>query len=664
MSPRTGPASEALLAQIDWPSVDQLVRLQQRSRERHTPPISLYRWWARRPHALIGALLDAAGDLQGSKCAPVVADPFSGGGTVALESVLRGFPTFAQDLHPWAMTGLATALDGVSAEQLTEAAERLLAALEPVRRMSYGTCCPDHGSAAEVLVTFWALVVACPRCEQEVHLFPYSMLTRSSRVADEPMAWWGCRRCGCVAERPLDQPDSCPSCEHVYEDVDERLLPDRQACCPHRSCRAVFDVFSRDPTPRMTLVQRLCSVDGRRIQHFGPPTTEERDLAKRGTRGIPDALKEKIPAGLETRMLHRTGFSRWMDLYPRRQLRVMLAALRAVDDATDDPVIATRLRLAICGAGEMAGFASRWDRFYPKAFEALANHRYGITGFSCEVNLLAQRGRGTLARRMKATIAAAEWMTGRQEGKQHVRPQLLPATARRRSSRSPAAYLTIGSSKRQLAGDGSVDLVLTDPPYYDDVQYGELAALFLAWAQAAGMVSNSVELDLSSEAVINLPRGTDTERYRQLLTEIFEESSRALKPEGRLVITFHNTDVRAWWALGRALHGAGFDIRSLAVAEAENATDHPKRGRLGFTRDLVIECHRRAGVSPSSPLVATHSAEPESRELIAAGRTMAAPEGQADLADFQQQFERLRAGISPCRIGRSRRERSSDDGKS
>ena len=32
--------------------------------------------------------------------------------------------------------------------------------------------------------------------------------------------------------------------------------------------------------------------------------------------------------------------------------------------------------------------------------------------------------------------------------------------------------------------DQSIDLVLTDPPYFDDVQYAELASLFLAWAQA------------------------------------------------------------------------------------------------------------------------------------------------------------------------------------
>lgn len=589
----------------------------------------------------------------------MVADPFSGGGTVALESVRRGFPTFAQDLHPWAMTGLATALDGVSATQLGDAAGQLLAALEPVRRESYATCCPEHGAVSEVLVTFWVRVVACPLCEQEVHLFPYSMLTRSSRVEDEPMAWWGCRRCGSVKERPLESPGCCPSCRHVYEDVNERLIPDRRSRCPHRNCRAVFDVFAGCPTPRVALIQRLCSEDGRTVQHFGSPTTHEQDLAQRGTRGISDALKQKIPVGLETRVLRRAGFSRWMDLYPRRQLRVMITALRAVDDVTDDPVIATRLRLAICGAGEMAGFASRWDRFYPKAFEALANHRYALTGFSCEVSLLADRGRGTLPRRLKATITAAKWMSDQLDGKPQGRTLAFPVTARRRSVRSSVACLTTGSSERQLPADGSVDLVLTDPPYYDDVQYGELAALFLAWARAAGMVSNSVEFDLRSEAVINPNRGTDTERYRQLLTDIFRESRRALNPKGRLVITFHNTDVRAWWSLGRALQDAGFSIRSLAVAEAENATDHPKRGRMGFTRDLVVECHRRPG-APSPLVIATRSSEAECRELIAAGRTMAAMDSEAELADFQRHFERLRAGITPCRISPPHRESNGD----
>ena len=55
--------------------INARVSAEQRNREVHTPPISLYRWWARGPHALIGALLDAAVE-NGATC---IADPSAAG---------------------------------------------------------------------------------------------------------------------------------------------------------------------------------------------------------------------------------------------------------------------------------------------------------------------------------------------------------------------------------------------------------------------------------------------------------------------------------------------------------------------------------------------------------------------------------------------------------
>ncbi|HEX8744539.1 MAG TPA: hypothetical protein VF712_15540 [Thermoleophilaceae bacterium] len=415
----------------------------------------------------------------------------------------------------------------------------------------------------------------------------------------------------------------------------------------------MFDPFATRLKHVVVLVQRECVVKGCRVTHFAVPTERDERLGRRGTRPVPASLQAAIPHGLETRVLHRVGFERWMDLYPPRQLRVMLASLRAVAEADVSDDIRTRLRLAISGAGEMAGFASRWDRFYPKAFEALANHRYGATGFSCEINLLADRGRGTLPRRLRASATAAEWLAQRLppngERSAGAPVRAVPSTARRRRPSPRTVYLATGSSERQLAADGSVDLVLTDPPYYDDVQYAELAALFLAWAKTANLVPPSVTLDLGSEAVLNRARGLDSERYRDLLTRIFTESKRTLRPSGRLVITFHNTDIRAWWALGRALSDADFGIDCLAVAEAENATDHPKRGRLGFTRDLVIECRARATERVDGPLIASGSAGAETQELLAAGRAIAAMDDDS-LADFTARFKRLRGSVKPSRI--------------
>jgi adenine-specific DNA methylase len=173
-----------------------------------------------------------------------------------------------------------------------------------------------------------------------------------------------------------------------------------------------------------------------------------------------------------------------------------------------------------------------------------------------------------------------------------------------------------------LLPDASVDLVLTDPPYYDDVQYAELGSLFLAWSQATGLIAKSVHVDLRSEAVPNSMRGTGVDRYCDLLTAVLTETKRTLKSSGRVVLTFHNTSGEAWWALARALGRAGFYVSALAVAHAENETDHAKRGRHAFSRDLVLEC-RTSPTESSEIVVAAEGKETQSRELLAAGRAVA-----------------------------------------
>jgi adenine-specific DNA methylase len=99
----------ALIDHVSWRSLDRLVISQQKNRSAHAPVISLYRWWARRPHCFAGAVLDAA-KHEFRREPFLVADPFSGGGTVAFEAARRSLAIYAQDLYPWPSQGLATAL--------------------------------------------------------------------------------------------------------------------------------------------------------------------------------------------------------------------------------------------------------------------------------------------------------------------------------------------------------------------------------------------------------------------------------------------------------------------------------------------------------------------------------------------------------------------------
>lgn len=628
------------------------MRAQQRNREVHTPTISLFRWWARRPHALIGAILDAASAEVES--VPVVSDPFSGGGTVALEAVRRGLPIYAQDLHPWAIAGLRGALEEIDPDELESAGQRLLSRLAETRRRLYGT--DEAGNGTEVITALWVRRVTCPCCDTPVFLYPYSYLSRASRAADEHWGWWGCTSCGSVTRSSLDAKERrCSSCCRRLAPASRALLPDRNLRCPHLRCGHQFDALERPTTWTMALVQREVRSESRTAVLFDRPTPQEVAQGARTAAFVPAALAGQIPQGLETSVLHRVGLGTWESLYVPRQIESLAEASRIIHELRCSVQIKRRLRLAVCGAGEMAGRISRWDRHYPKAYEAVANHRFAVTGLSAEVNLLADRGRGVLKHRLAASVKAARW-----------RQEHLPAAVRirRRAAGAPrispeGAVLAQGSSDRQLAPRGSVDLVLTDPPYFDDVQYAELAALFLVWAQVTTLTADSVEVDLKSEAVANTRRGTDVERYRELLTAIFQETRRSLKDGGRMILTFHNTDLRAWWALGRALTDAKFSIRALAVAWAENDVDHSKRGRRGFTRDLVIEC-RRTPAHAALLVLAEHDDDAQAYELLSAGRAVAAMPEDESLDAFRERYRALRGPTKHPRISPTEKERRDD----
>lgn len=563
---------------------------------------------------------------------------------MALEAARRGLGLYAQDIHPWAITGLATALDDVDPDALEMAVATVLEAVDERCASLYATTCPIH-EASELVHVFWVRTWNCPNCGRTVYLYPYSLLTLASRRPGETDGYFGCPACGAVSRHSVDGDSNrhCPNCGRVLSEPDEALLAKRMVRCPHDGCGTTAAVFTGErPEWKTAMVYRVCRDGDEQVGHFDVPTAAESQSYPRPM--IRQPLLEAIPDGEETSLLRRAGFGQWADLYPPRQLATLLAVADVVDQIDVSDTIRARLRLAVSGAAEMAGFLSRWDRYYPKAFEAVANHRFPALGFACETNLLARRGRGTLRRRFSQSVAAARWSRDHMDA--YKRARVFDAGARRRRVTS-GAVLAIGSSERQLPSAGSVDLVLTDPPYFDDVQYAELASLFLVWSRAVNLLPQTVTVDLRSEAVANRSRETGVGEYRSLLTKIFREARRTLKPQGRLVLTFHNTDIRAWWALSRALCSAGFGVTALAVADAENASDHPKRNSRAFTRDLVIEC--RPGSVRSEPLVFSRTNDLEADELHAAGRTLAVG-GDLHIVAFIQRFVEERGSLPDPRI--------------
>lgn len=590
-----------------WEELSEATRKELRNRELHAPSVSVYRWWARRSHGLIGALLDQAITALGPDI--VVSDPMSGGGTVAVEAARRGLTVHAQDINPWAALGLSTVLEPVNPEALEYAGERLLAKLDSVRAALYGH---PKELGAEIVCQLHVRRIECPACGENNYLYPTALLALDRRPSNHPShGWYGCPACGGINYGHSDpSPTHCEHCGgRLADDPNTPRIRNYLVGCAH-CATAIY--LSSELLHNAVFVPALAQVynDGK--------TTFEPGLIK-GTRlpsraGLGEALEQPIPEGMETGALRRMGFHTWRELYPERQLRVLDAALRMLPVITDDEPVARRLQLAISGFGEMAGYAARWDPRFRKVYELVANHHFSRVYLAAEVNPLGALGRGTLSRRIHSAVVAARWF---------------PGTSR--------ATVTTGSSERQPLPTESVDLVITDPPYFDSVQYGEISQGFLAFGRACGLPI-SIGVDLKGEAVPNRARGFSVKDYHDTLGRILRETVRTLRPHGRLLLTFHDDSIRAWEALAEALKIAGLCVVGLAIVHSENETDYAKRGRNAMTSDLIIECARSEGIERGALSVCGQPHTKFEENLAAMGCAISAHLNEAAACSLRERF--------------------------
>ena len=100
----------------------------------------------------------------------------------------------------------------------------------------------------------------------------------------------------------------------------------------------------------------------------------------------------------------------------------------------------------------------------------------------------------------------------------------------------------------------SVDLVVTDPPYLDNIAYSELADFFVPWLAQVGLASLSDRTTASTLAT------NDTDVFSAGLSKCFAEVVRVLRPGGRVVFTFQHSSPGAWESLGDALRSARLEV--------------------------------------------------------------------------------------------------------
>lgn len=553
-----GSAPGSILALLDPEAVSEDARRESRNREIHLPPLSTFRWWARRTGAVNSAVLDAAAQALGRPVLDVL-DPFAGGGTIPLVALRAGHRVRARDINPWAAEGMERMLDLPEPANLEAAHDVLGELVADTLRKAYATQM-SNGEPGTLAHTFRVAVGQCSACGSKQRQFPYSLLTLlQRRERKRPEAILACPA-GHVFEGREGEVEDCPECGRLT-DPSAFYTPRRFIeCAECGHSERLSDRAEAAPWDwEVVLVERAC---GRR-REFAQPTGAEIRQAESGWE--PVKKLGTIPNGAETNVLLRHGFEAWEDLYPVRQRAVTETLLGLAEEASEDPRVVNALRMAIVGTTEFAGLLNRWDRFYLKCNDATAGHRFNFSTFVPELNVWGAGaiGRGTVTRRVASLCKAAEWL--------------------QENVADRSATVDCGDSA-ELENEGDTDLVLTDPPYHDDVHYGELSLFFRAWRDLPMQ-------DLGGEAATNATAGlnSDDESYASALLPVFKACHRALRAEGRLVFSYANHEPRAWVALFAALQQAGFKAVSCVSVHSENETDFKKRGIRSCTEDLLLE---------------------------------------------------------------------------
>ena len=156
-------------------------------------------------------------------------------------------------------------------------------------------------------------------------------------------------------------------------------------------------------------------------------------------------------------------------------------------------------------------------------------------------------------------------------------------------------YLSCGDSSVTDIKDGAVDAVITDPPFFDNVHYSQLADFFHVWQRhilgEQGMRANDTT---RSPAEV---QNADVLAFTERLGSVWAECHRVLSDDGVLVFTYHHSRPEGWSSVLHALMEAGFGISAAFPIKAEMSVAMPKhQAKEPIDLDIVLVCRKRSGL--------------------------------------------------------------------
>ena len=349
--------------------------------------------------------------------------------------------------------------------------------------------------------------------------------------------------------------------------------------------------------------------------------------------------EDRIPPGDETDRLLRWGYSRYRELFNPRQLLGLELSCRAIAEVEDE-----RLRRALAtNLSDLLRYQNmlcRYDTMALKALDIFSVHGFPVGLVHCESNLLgigngagASIGSGgwlnIVRKYAKAKAYCEKPYEVRRVGSRKERVEM--ASERIGEGPGDARQVSIRcvSATRSDLEPQSVDAVLTDPPYFGNVQYAELMDFCYVWLRRlVGEVAEGFSQATTrspDELTGNQTAGRGIAEFAEGLAAVYKRMAVALKPGAPLAFTYHHNKLEAYAAVGVAILDAGLGCTATLPCPAEMGGSIHIHGTSSSIVDTVFVC-RDGGGGAEQPALAdreglVEAARTDAAALTASGRS-------------------------------------------
>jgi adenine-specific DNA methylase len=613
--------NSSLLEEAAFPFeyLSDIAEMESWRKEVFRPIYHIHKWWAQRLGSVFRAILIASfssdPDLlsnfyRKTRLQGIVFDPFMGSGTTVGEALKLGLRAIGRDINPVSHLIVSAALGRHSRAEVEaefEAIERDVAAEIHCYYKSIG---PD-GTSAPVLYYFWVKVVACPRCHIDVDLFSSYLFVRNAYVKRKPACRVVCPDCGDVSTVDYGQNSyTCPACSHAFNPL---VGPAQRATAQCRACRAEFTIamaIKREggPPRHRMYAKSVLAVDGSKT--YLPTTEEDQQLYAAAA----DELKKRATAyplvpltdGYNTRQVLNYNYQYWHQMFNERQL-LCLSILADRIAAIEGRALRELFAVLFSGVLEFNNmFASFKGEGTGAVRHMFAHHILKPERMPLEANPWGTpRSSGAFSTLFYSRIVRAlEYANDPFEVATNGRGRKvfgLSAPLGQEIARTFAEfvtdkhqlYLSCGDSSVTDLDDRSVDAVVTDPPFFDNVHYSELADFFHVWQRH--MLDQGRAMPMTTRQGGEV-QSADPDVFAHRLEAVFRECYRILKDDGPLVFTYHHSRQHGWNAVLKAIIGAGFQVAAVQPMKSEMSVATPKsQASRPIDVDMIIVCRKRGG---------------------------------------------------------------------